>query len=104
MRRGPHGKVPLPFPPHVAEDVKQARVLRDLVQEQGRDGALGIVQGERALSRLEHHTEGGSHGGHGSRDQADLTPGAEPTRKTTQRGTETGGSEDTPAPGNGAGR
>ena len=51
-----HGKVPLPFPPHVAEDVKESRALYDLVKTQGRDGALGIVQGERALARLEHGT------------------------------------------------
>ena len=49
-----HGKVPLPFPPHVAEDVKESRALYDLVKEQDRQGAMGIVQGERALSRLEH--------------------------------------------------
>jgi hypothetical protein len=48
------GKVPVPFPPHVAKDVVEARRLRDLVGEQGRDGYAGIVQGERALARLEH--------------------------------------------------
>ena len=74
-----HGKVPPPFPPHVAEGVKESRALFDLVKEQGRDGALGIVQGERALSRLEH--EPGVQG-HGSRDQADVTPGEAPTRRT----------------------
>ena len=52
-----HGKVPLPVPPHVAENVTQARALYDIVKTQGRDGALGIVQGERALSRLEHDGE-----------------------------------------------
>ena len=41
--------MPLPFPPHVAEDVGEARALYELVKEQGRDGARGIVQGERAL-------------------------------------------------------
>jgi len=46
------GKVPPPFPPHVAEDVKQSRALYDLVKEQGRDGAAGIVQGERALAHI----------------------------------------------------
>jgi hypothetical protein len=55
-----HGKVPLPVPPHVAEGVKESRALFELVKEQGRDGALGIVQGERALSRLEHE-HGGEH-------------------------------------------
>src|SRR5262245_57507953 len=54
-----HGKVPLPVPPHVAEGVKESRALYDLVKEQGRDGALGIVQGERALSRVEHEPDGG---------------------------------------------
>jgi succinate dehydrogenase / fumarate reductase iron-sulfur subunit len=55
------GKVPPPFPPHVAKDVKESRRLYDLVQEQGRDGFAGIVQGERALGRLAH--------GHGVGDQ-----------------------------------
>ena len=36
-----HGKVPPPFPPHVAEGVKESRALYDLVKEQGRDGAPG---------------------------------------------------------------
>ena len=48
-----HGKVPPPFPPHVAKDVKEARALYSLVKEQGRNGALGIVQGEHALGRIE---------------------------------------------------
>jgi hypothetical protein len=77
------GKVPPPFPPHVAEGVKESRALFDLVKEQGRDGALGIVQGERALSRIEHESPsaGGSEHGMGSRDQADVTPAESPTRK-----------------------
>ena len=99
-----HGKVPLPFPPHVAKDVKEARRLFDLVKAQGRDGAVGIVQGERALAKLAHgHSDGeddpygpgtfarpwlpsegqatpsGSEGGMGSRTQADVTPGEKPT-------------------------
>ena len=45
----PKGKVPPPFPPHVAADVGESRALFDLVKEQGRDGAAGIVQGEKAL-------------------------------------------------------
>ena len=49
-----HGKVPPPGPVHAAKDVGEARALYDLVKLQGRDGAAGIVQGERALSRLEH--------------------------------------------------
>jgi succinate dehydrogenase iron-sulfur subunit len=52
------GKVPPPFPPHVAEKVEEARALYDLVKEEGRAGALGIVQGERALGRIEHDEEG----------------------------------------------
>ncbi|HXY85760.1 MAG TPA: hypothetical protein VEH52_09790, partial [Gaiellaceae bacterium] len=47
------GKVPIPIPPHVAENVEQSRALYNLVKEQGRDGALGIVQGEHALERIE---------------------------------------------------
>ena len=47
------GKVPLPFPPHVAENVKQARDLYNLVKEQGRDGAAGIVQGEKGIAYIE---------------------------------------------------
>jgi succinate dehydrogenase / fumarate reductase iron-sulfur subunit len=50
------GKVPPPFPPHVAADVGESRALFDLVKEQGRDGAAGIVQGEKSLMHLEHHT------------------------------------------------
>ena len=52
-----HGKVPPPVPPHVAKDVGEARALYDLVKLQGRDGAAGIVQGEKALSRLEFEGE-----------------------------------------------
>jgi succinate dehydrogenase iron-sulfur subunit len=47
------GKVPPPFPPHVAPEVKEARALYNLVKQQGRDGAKGIVQGEHALERIE---------------------------------------------------
>jgi len=58
MRLLRHGKVPPPFPPHVAKDVHEARALYDLVKEQGRDGAAGIVQGEKALMHLAHFAEG----------------------------------------------
>jgi Fe-S oxidoreductase len=68
-----HGKVPLPFPPHVAKDVQEARALHELVNAQGRDGAAGIVQGERALARIEHTDAGGAR-----RDAPEITPG-EPT-------------------------
>jgi succinate dehydrogenase / fumarate reductase, iron-sulfur subunit len=48
------GKVPPPVPPHVAQDVDESRKLYDLVHEQGRDGAAGIVQGERGIARMEY--------------------------------------------------
>jgi succinate dehydrogenase / fumarate reductase iron-sulfur subunit len=57
-----HGKVPPPFPPHVAKDVGEARALYDLVQEQGREGYSGIVQGEHALERLELDLESAREG------------------------------------------
>ena len=49
-----HGKVPPPFPPHVAKHVGEGPTLYDLVKEQERDGAAGIVQAEKALGHLEH--------------------------------------------------
>src|SRR3954466_5138535 len=65
------GKVPLPVPPHVAKDVPQARALHDIVRSQDRQGALGIVQGERALSRLSHgHGAADGARGHGAEDVA----------------------------------
>jgi hypothetical protein len=67
------GKVPPPFPPHVADRVKESRALYDLVKEQGRDGALGIVQGEHALGLIEFAEE------HGTRRAApEIQPGVEP--------------------------
>jgi hypothetical protein len=69
------GKVPLPVPPHVARGVGEARALRELIKTQGRDGALGHVQGERALARIEHTDSGGV-----SRDASEVTPGASPPR------------------------
>lgn len=48
-----HGKAPLPFPRHKAQDLGPARELRRLVAGQDRRGALGIVQGERALERID---------------------------------------------------
>src|SRR3954453_8223486 len=51
------GKVPPPIPPHVAEGVKEARALYNLVKEQGRGGAAGIVQGEKAIARIEFAEE-----------------------------------------------
>ena len=76
-----HGKVPLPFPPHVAEEVDEARALYNVVKQQGRDGALGHVQGERALARIEHPDDGGAHGGHGYRDAPEITPGEPPVQR-----------------------
>src|SRR5256885_1947178 len=70
-----HGKVPPPIPPHVAADVGEARALHQLVREQGREGALGIVQGERALARIEHTDAGGAR-----RDSPEVTPGEEPPK------------------------
>ena len=53
------GKVPPPFPPHVAKDVRESRRLYDLLREQGMGGYAGIVQGEHALAKLAHgHLEG----------------------------------------------
>jgi succinate dehydrogenase / fumarate reductase iron-sulfur subunit len=55
-----HGKVPPPVPPHVAAEVNESRALYDLVKQQGRDGALGIVQGEHALGRIEFLEQAGA--------------------------------------------
>jgi hypothetical protein len=38
----------------VAKDVGEARNLLKLVREQDRQGAMGHVQGEKALERLAH--------------------------------------------------
>ena len=67
------GKVPPPFPPHVAKDVKESRALYNLVKEQGRDGALGIVQGEHALGRIEFAEQHGVKTG-----DPEIQPGVEP--------------------------
>jgi succinate dehydrogenase / fumarate reductase, iron-sulfur subunit len=67
------GKVPPPVPPHVAANVKEARALHDLLRQQGRDGALGIVQGEHALGRIEFAEE------HGVKtSDPEVQPGVEP--------------------------
>jgi succinate dehydrogenase / fumarate reductase iron-sulfur subunit len=106
-----HSKAGLEFPPHVAKDVSEARNLRKIVRDQDRQGALGHVQGERALAKLMHGhgaektldeiyeapgafkrpylpgendgqaPVGGANEGMGSLTQADATPGAEPTQK-----------------------
>ena len=61
MSLAKHGKVPLPIPPHVAEGVKEARALYNLVKEQGKDGAEGIVQVEKGLANIEFAKEGEMH-------------------------------------------
>ena len=50
--------MPPPFPPHVAAEVDESRALFDLVKTQGRDGAAGIVQGEKALGAIDSHHDG----------------------------------------------
>jgi succinate dehydrogenase / fumarate reductase, iron-sulfur subunit len=67
------GKVPPPIPPHVAKDVQEARALHDVVLSKGLRGAAGIVQGERALARIEHSEHGSV-----QRDAPAVTPGEEP--------------------------
>src|SRR5919205_221844 len=73
MRLAKHGKVPPPVPPHVADRVQEARALYEVVQSQGRDGAAGIVQGERALARIERDEHGTV-----QRDAPAVTPGETP--------------------------
>jgi succinate dehydrogenase / fumarate reductase, iron-sulfur subunit len=68
-----HGKVPPPVPPHVADKVGQARALYEIVKSQGRDGALGIVQGEHALGRIEFVEESGV-----KTSDPEVQPGVEP--------------------------
>src|SRR5437016_405191 len=53
MSSGVKGKVPAPVPPHVAADVGEARALHQPVREPGREGTLGIGQGERAVARID---------------------------------------------------
>jgi len=73
-----HGKVPIPIPPHVAENVEQARALYDIVKTQDRDGALGIVQGEHALGRIEFVQEHGDHGDASDARLPEIEPDVEP--------------------------
>ena len=68
----PKGKVPPPFPPHVAAEVDESRALYDLVKAQGVDGAAGIVQGEKALGALSHHAE--TSGDRSPYDEPDSAP------------------------------
>src|SRR5207244_1062856 len=67
------GKVPPPVPPHVAARVDESRKLYNLVKEQGRDGALGIVQGEHALGRIEFAEQAGV-----KTSDPEVRPGVEP--------------------------
>ncbi|MDX6413283.1 MAG: succinate dehydrogenase / fumarate reductase, iron-sulfur subunit, partial [Gaiellaceae bacterium] len=67
------GKVPPPFPPHVAGRIGESRRLYDLVKEQHRDGALGIVQGEHALGRIEFSEQAGV-----KTNDPEVQPGVEP--------------------------
>jgi succinate dehydrogenase / fumarate reductase iron-sulfur subunit len=59
MRLARTGKVPTPFPPHVAKNVRESRQLFDLLREQGRNGYAGIVQGERGLARAADRGDAG---------------------------------------------
>ena len=67
------GKVPPPGPIHVAAEVDEARALYNLVKTQGRDGALGIVQGEHALGRIEFSEQAGV-----KTSDPEVQPGVEP--------------------------
>ena len=78
MRLAVKGKVPPPFPPHVAADVKESRKLHDIVMHSGLRGAAGIVQNEHALSRLGHGHVGEAHV---STVPQPYLPGEEPTTK-----------------------
>jgi succinate dehydrogenase / fumarate reductase iron-sulfur subunit len=83
MSLAKRGKVPPPVPPHVAEGVKESRALWNLVKEQGRDGAAGIVQGEKGLAYIEfaeEHVEPGT--GPASR----IAPGKQPELESKEGG------------------
>src|SRR5262249_53994752 len=66
-----HGKVPPPVPPHVANDVREARNLPGIVRDRGVKGYAGIVQGESALARLAH-----GHSGEETLEEIYARPGA----------------------------
>ena len=78
------GKVPPPFPPHVAKDVRESRRLHDLLHEQDRDGYAGIVQGEAALAKLAH--------GHHDGERDPVRPGLVP--EAVHQGREGAGMEE----------
>ncbi len=75
-----HGKVPLPFPPHVADG--RPRGARPLRHRAGTRAATARSASSRASGRSRRSTrsiaEGGGEGW-GSRTQADITPGERPT-------------------------
>jgi len=58
--------------------VDESLRLYNLVKLQGRDGALGIVQGERAIARYARHDD--AEQGPASRDAPEVTPGERPVR------------------------
>ena len=80
------GKVPIPFPPHVAKDVQESRALYDIVKEQGVEGAAGIVQGESALGRIEHER------GSAAAERGPYGPGSFPEPYLPETETEPAGS------------
>jgi hypothetical protein len=57
----------------VADRVHESRALYNLVKEQGRDGAAGIVQGEHALGRIEFAEQAGV-----KTSDPEVRPGVEP--------------------------
>jgi hypothetical protein len=56
----------------VAAEVQESRALYDLVKAQDRNGAAGIVQGEKALGRIESHHEAAA--GRTPYDEPDSAP------------------------------
>ena len=80
-----HGKVPPPFPPHVAEGVEESRALYDLVKEQDATARSGS---SRASGRSRGSSTDTAEGGdpHGEpRPGRTCTPGEEPTKKGQAR-------------------
>ena len=53
-----HGKVPPPFPPHVAKDVREARALHDLVRKQGARAQPGSSRASTRWPEIEHVLDG----------------------------------------------
>ena len=56
-----------------ADPLARGRALYDIVKKQGRDGALGIVQGEHALGRIEFTEQAGV-----KTNDPEVQPGVEP--------------------------